>query len=290
MPELADRSCFDDKRLVVFDIDGTLALGRRALPGAVELIESLRASGIRVAFISNDSGFTKQVKAERLRAAGIPVHDEEREFFTPLDSILAYLAECACQRAYLAATPEVEAWFARHGVAHQERAPERVVLCRDTTLDYAKLSYITQLIYRGVPYIASNPDSFYPTAEGPAVDLAGLIELIAITTGGARPLRIFGKPDISMLEATARPHDIAPANMLMVGDRLHTDIRMAQEFGCDSVVVLTGDTTRDKLLTARDVRPTHVVEGVHVLAEQLVSRRPRAAAQAAPMDGEAHEP
>ena len=260
-------SYFDNKHLVVFDLDGTLVLGTHALPGAVELVEALRARGTHIKFITNDTGYTKVDKAERLRTAGVPITSVQ-ELLTPLDSLVFHLQKNGFDRVFLAATPAVRAWLKNFGIEHEEHNPQLVVLCRDSTLDYNKLTRICQLVHSGVPYIASNGDSYYPTPNGPGLDLAGIIEMVTITTGGIRPLRIFGKPHPSILEAAARPHAVAPAHVLMVGDRLNTDIQVAARFGCDSVLVLTGDTTREKLLTSK-VRPTFVAEGVHILHEQL---------------------
>ncbi len=262
---------FDNKKLVVFDLDGTLVLGKAPLRGAVELVECLRAAGVHVAFITNDTGYTKQEKAERLRGAGIPVEDAEKELLTPLDSMVYHLRQNAFRKVYVSATPAVREWIANFGIEHEEENPELIVLCRDSTIDYDGITRICQLVAKGVPYIVGNGDSFYPTPDGPGLDMAGMIEMIAITTGGIRPLRIFGKPHLSMMESAARPRNISPANVLMIGDRLSTDIRMANNYGCDSVVVLTGDTTREKLLTT-DVHPTYVAEGVHILHEQLTQK------------------
>lgn len=262
-------SFFDNKQLVIFDLDGTLVLGTHALPGAVSLVESLRARGVHVKFITNDTGYTIAAKSERLLTAGVPIEDPS-ELLSPLNSLVFHLQQNGFERVFLSATPQVRSWMSHQGIEHEEDDPELIVLCRDSTLDYARISRICQLVHAGVPYIASNGDAYYPTPDGPALDLAGLIAMISVTTGGIQPVRIFGKPHASILESAVRPHAVSPAHVLMIGDRLQTDIQLASNFGCDSVVVLTGETTREKLLTAT-VRPTYVAEGVHILNEQLLA-------------------
>jgi ribonucleotide monophosphatase NagD (HAD superfamily) len=202
-----------------------------------------------------------------LAEAGVPIQGEH-ELVTPLDTLVYHLNQNGYRRVYLAASPTVRTWITAVGIEHVEDDPELVVLCRDTTLDYQKMSRLCQMVHKGIPYIASNGDSYYPTPHGPALDLAGMIEMIVATTRGIQPLRVFGKPHPALLESVARPHGISPEHVLMIGDRLNTDIQMAANFGCDSVVVLTGETDREKLLMS-PVRPTHVAEGAHILNEQL---------------------
>jgi HAD superfamily hydrolase (TIGR01450 family) len=270
---LAVDNYFENKELVVFDLDGTLVLGKQPLPGAIELVNGLRDSGVQVAFITNDTGYTKEEKAARLTEAGVPVLDADKELLNPLDSVVYYVRESDFAKPYISATPSVRAWIESRGIEHEEDEPDLIVLCRDSTIDYAGITRITQLVFEGVPYIVGNGDSFYPTPQGPGLDMAGMIEAISATTGGVRPLRVFGKPHVSMMESAARPRKIAPEKVLMVGDRLNTDIRMAENYGCDSVVVLSGDTTPEKLRTT-DVKATHVVDGVQVLYEQLLAASP----------------
>jgi ribonucleotide monophosphatase NagD (HAD superfamily) len=95
------------------------------------------------------------------------------------------------------------------------------------------------LINAGVPYVASHPDITCPTGGGPIPDIGSITALLELTTGVA-PHRVFGKPNVAMLD-----HLIADTSRaVMIGDRLYTDKALADACGIDFVCTLTGETTR----------------------------------------------
>lgn len=122
-----------------------------------------------------------------------------------------------------------------------------------------KLITASNLIHQGVDYVATHEDIFCPTENGPIPDIGTMIAMLEMTTQ-VKPLKVFGKPDISMIQYLFDSWgDIAKSDILMVGDRLYTDIMMAKNFGIDSVLVLSGDTTRD-VVEKSDIQPTYVLK------------------------------
>ena len=151
---------------------------------------------------------------------------------------------------------------------------ELVVVSWDRTFDYAKLVAAFRAIRAGARLVATNPDPFCPTPDGDLPDCAAMLAAIEASTG-ARAEAIVGKPSRHMAAALLDRLSLDAADTLLVGDRLMTDVRMAQEAGMASALVLTGATTADALLDA-SVIPDFVLDGI---ADVLPADRDLAAAR-----------
>src|SRR5206468_3964715 len=123
-----------------------------------------------------------------------------------------------------------------------------VVVGFDSSLDYRRLSTAASWISRGKPFIATNCDVVCPTDQPGVIlpDCGSICKLIACATG-REPQAVLGKPSPAMLAGVMRRHGLRPAEVAVVGDRLYTDIAMAQSAGAVSVLVLTGETKREAI-------------------------------------------
>ena len=247
----------------VFDLDGTLYLGDHLLPGAAETVAAIRKHGARVAFLTNKPLERPAAYAAKLRDLGIPA--EAAEVVSSTDALLRYLREAAPGARILPiAEPLItellhETGFAIVPLDKPERA-DLVVVSWDRTFDYAKLLSAFRAVRHGARLVATNPDPFCPTPDGDLPDCAAMLAAIEASTG-ARAEAIVGKPSAHMaatlLERLALPAD----DTLLVGDRLLTDVRMAQEAGMVSALVLTGATGPDDMLRS-PVTPDYVLAGI----------------------------
>jgi 4-nitrophenyl phosphatase len=116
-----------------------------------------------------------------------------------------------------------------------------VVVGIDRQLSYEKLCRATLLIRSGVPFIGANPDRTFPTPEG-LIPGAGAILAAIETATSVKPL-IMGKPSPAMYQLALERLGTSPAETLVVGDRLETDIAGAQVIGCRTALVLSGVTS-----------------------------------------------
>ena len=138
-----------------------------------------------------------------------------------------------------------------------------VVVSFDRTFTYAKLLAAYRAVRNGAVVIATNPDPFCPTPDGGLPDCAAMLAAVEACTG-ARAEAIVGKPSAHMGRAILGRLDVAPDASVIVGDRLLTDIAMADELGMSSVLVLTGVTTLVDLAHS-DVRPDFVIRSLRDL-------------------------
>jgi HAD superfamily hydrolase (TIGR01450 family) len=137
-------------------------------------------------------------------------------------------------------------------------SPEFVLVGYDTELTYDKLVTVCGLINKGVDYIATHCDLICPSEQGAIPDIGTIINMLTTTTG-KKPYKVFGKPEVELINDICKNKGLAKSDVLMIGDRLYTDIKMAVNASIDSLLVLSGDTSRDELENS-NILPTYVLK------------------------------
>ena len=227
----------------VFDLDGTLYLDERTTPGAREALAWVRATGAAVAFLTNNPLRRGAAYAEKLRSLGIEA--DPSEVLTSLDALVAYLAAHPPAGPILPLTEAlvqevmVEAGFE---LTDDPGSAAMVVVSWDRGFDYAKLLAGFRAVRGGARIVATNPDPFCPTADGGMPDCAAMLAALEACTG-AHAEAVVGKPSTHMAAAILGHLGVPAASVLMVGDRLLTDVGLARTAGMVSGLALTGATT-----------------------------------------------
>jgi HAD superfamily hydrolase (TIGR01450 family) len=242
------------------DLDGTVYLGDELLDGAATTLAALRRLA-RVVFVTNKPLETAGSYAAKLTRLGIPSKSDD--VVTPLDSLVHYLDEHHRGAAILTVAEELVDRVVRdagYEVVSDPFEARVVVVSFDRTFTYAKLLAAYRAVNNGAVIIATNPDPFCPTPDGGLPDCAAMLAAVEACTG-ERAQAIVGKPSAHMGRAILARLGVDPEESVMVGDRLLTDIAMAQQLGMSSVLVLTGVTTLDDLEHS-DVRPDFVADSI----------------------------
>jgi 4-nitrophenyl phosphatase len=236
-----------DIRLFLLDLDGTFYLGDRLLPGALEFINLLQARGIDYLFLTNNSSKHRGQYAEKLRRLGLDIGQDK--IFTSGEATAIYLhKEKPGAKIYLVGTPALEEEFKRHNFRLVEDESDYAVLGFDTTLTYAKLWRLCDLVRAGIPYIATHPDFNCPIEGGFMPDIGAMIAFVEASTGRC-PDVVVGKPNQPIVEALVEKTGLPIAQICMVGDRLYTDIALGAT-GITTVLVLSGEARREDLPNA----------------------------------------
>lgn len=244
-----------------FDLDGTLYLGERAIPGAVETVASLRRAGARIAFLTNKPLERGSAYAAKLRRLGIEAVDDD--VVTSLDALVLYLRHHAPNGPILTvAEPLVGTVLTEAGFATTDDPATAavVVVSWDRTFDYGKLERAYRAVRGGARLVATNPDPFCPTPDGGLPDCGALLAAVEVATGVSAEA-VVGKPSIHMASAILERLALSADEVLVVGDRLTTDVRLAHQVGMPAALVLTGATSLDELVLAPD-RPEIVLNDV----------------------------
>lgn len=254
------------RRVVFLDRDGTLALSGRQLPGAQRFIAALRQRGARLFVMTNNSSKTRGQHLEGLLRCGVQV--SEGEILLSTDVAAEYLIAAGLRRVYWVATDEVGEYLrSEHGLEFESAKPSAVLLTYDTTLDYGKLSVVTRHLQHGVRYFATHADLVCPDIDGPLPDVGTFIELLRLTTGRI-PEMVFGKPHRSMVDAGLARTGGGYRDAVVIGDRLYTDIAVAEGTEMLSVLVLSGETSRAQY-EAQERRADIVVRDLERLCQVL---------------------
>jgi HAD superfamily hydrolase (TIGR01450 family) len=251
----------------LFDLDGTVYLGDRLIDGAEQTILGLREAGIPVRFLSNNPTKSPVEYARKLTALGLPTPVEE--ITNTVVSTTRWLrANAAGAAVYpIAEQPVVEA-LEQAGVRLSDDPDviDIVLASYDRTFTYAKLQIAFDALWgsdRPVRLMSTNPDRYCPFPGGRGQpDAAGIVAAIEATTG-VHCERTFGKPEAQIAHMALEGVDVEPADCMMVGDRLGTDIGVAHAAGLASTLVLTGDSTADEVLRVPPhLRPTYLAPGI----------------------------
>ncbi len=232
--DLRQAGCF------LFDMDGTVYLGEQLLPGAKQLFDWLQQNRIPYYFITNNSSRARQQYAAKLEKLGLRV--PESLIFTSGEATAIYLQMLQpSARLFVVGTPSLEEEMRQHGFELVQEQPDFVVLGFDTTLTYEKIRQLCDFVRAGVRYIATHPDINCPTEDGYMPDIGAMMAMIVASTG-KQPDVVVGKPNAPIVQAVLHKTGVEAAKMIMVGDRLYTDIALGQA-GITTILVLSGESS-----------------------------------------------
>ena len=253
----------------LFDLDGTVYLGNELLPGAYELITTLRRLGRATLFLSNNPTRDPQMYADKLGGLGLPT--PVSHIVNPVVTMTAWLREHAPgARVFVIGEQPLIRAIRAAGFEITERPDEidYVIASYDRTFEYRKLQIAFDALWqhRRARLLTTNPDAYCPMPGGRGEpDSAAIVAAIEACSGVRCELNV-GKPDPVMLDTALAILGLSAEECLMVGDRLYTDIAMAAAAGIDSALVLTGESTRAMVESlAPPRRPRFVLDRIDEL-------------------------
>ena len=253
----------------VFDLDGTVYLDDVLLPGAAAALAAVRKEERPHVFVTNKPLERSEFYAGLLRRLQIPTADDQ--VVSSLDALVLYLGVSAVgARILCVSEPLVIEVLGEAGfqvVPHSEaESADVVVVSFDRTFDYAKLHAAYKAVKAGARIVATNPDRFCPTADGGLPDCAAMLAAVEACTGVTAEA-IVGKPSRHMAAAALDRLGLPAESVLVVGDRLATDIAMAAAAGMASALVLSGDSQADDL-AASHIKPGFLLDTIGGLLEE----------------------
>ena len=226
------------------DLDGTVYLGDTLIQGADRFIDYLKANDIHYYFLSNNSSRSKADYVKKLSRLGI--RTEVDHILLSTDGVIEFLKDQGINDVYIVGTQSMKDTFAEEGIHGASPEPKYVVLGYDTELTYEKLRTSALFLQKNVPMIATHPDLVCPTPQGLVPDVGALLALYEKATG-IKPVKIFGKPNPEMITHVFKRHDVGPEDVVMIGDRIYTDMELAKRVPCDFILVLSGEARRTDL-------------------------------------------
>jgi HAD superfamily hydrolase (TIGR01450 family) len=262
-------------RLILLDADGTVWRGNTAIPGAARFIRRAKAAGLRCLLVSNNAGPDRARHAARCAELGLDFAAGDiysvnhlagpyvaRHYQGASTLVLGSDELVASMRRHTPVTG-AEEWLVARGMPPLAEGRGRAVAAADLDLtraarfdlvlvgidlnvNYLKLALACAVIQRGARLLGANQDPTFPIEDGLLLPGNGsVVRLIAAVTG-AQP-EYLGKPELHLIELIEEETGVPRTEMLMIGDRIETDIVMAQRAGMQSILVLTGVSTAEQL-------------------------------------------
>ena len=249
----------------LMDMDGVLVHEANALPGADRFLAALREKGLPFLLLTNNSIYTRRDLAARLRTSGLDVPEE-----SIWNSASATARFLETQRpngtAFVVGESGLSTSLYQAGYTLTDRDPDYVILGETRTYSFERITQAIRLIGDGARFIATNPDPTGPSPSGPLPATGSVAALITKATG-VEPYFI-GKPNPLMMRTALNRLEAHSETTAMIGDRMDTDIVSGLEAGMETILVLSGVTTRAE--TERfPYRPSRIVDSVADLIDTL---------------------
>ncbi len=240
------------------DMDGVLVRGSEPIPGAQAFIESLNSRDAKFLVLTNNPMYSQADLAYRLRAIGLNI--PPLSIFTSAMATAQFLnAQRPRGAAFVIGESGLTSALHEIGYIITDHRPDYVVLGETHAYNIEQITKAVRLVAGGARFIATNPDPAGPTETGIMPACGAMAALIEKATGRA-PF-FMGKPAPLMMRYAMNYIGVHSRNTIMVGDRMDTDIIAGMQAGMDTILVLSGLTSREEL-SAYPFKPTWVLNSV----------------------------
>jgi len=268
------QSLFKKKKYFILDLDGTLYQGSKVFPYTLPFLNQLRATGRTPIFLTNNSSKSTQEYFAKLKK--LQFTKNIKEIYTSGLATIEYLKSKNIQKIFLLAVPSVEKEFKKSGFTiiktslkdtPKKSQPQAVVLTFDKTFTYDKFTKAYEYIVAGIPFYASHPDDHLPIEDSKFHPDIGTLIAAFQTATNKLPI-VIGKPQKTIYQQLQAHLKCQKSQMVMVGDRLYTDIKGAKDYGITSVLVLSGETT-PAMLKKSKIKPDFTLKNISEITKSL---------------------
>lgn len=259
------RDILKQVKCFVLDMDGTFYLGDKLYGGSLDFLECLKKHRKDFYFFTNNSSKNVKYYIEKLKKMGCKIKGDKVLISNQV--IIQYIKKhMPDKKVYLLGTDYLKVDFINADIEIVEDDPGLVIVGFDTTLEYKRLSKACGFIRNNVPVFAVNPDFNCPTETGFIPDCGSICALITASTG-VTPV-FFGKPSHFTLQYILDYTKLKDFEIAYVGDRLYTDIAMGNNNKMITILVLTGETKKEDLITST-IKPNLVFESLKEIKSTL---------------------
>ena len=266
-----DLAPLKEKKLFLFDMDGTIYLGSRLFDGVIELLQKIKNDGGRYVFITNNSSQSVVDYVAKLKRMGIEDVDEENFFTSTQAAVMIMKEKFGTDLIYAQGTRSFITELKSSGLTVTEEYTtdaKCILVGFDREITGEKMWNTCKMLGQDLPYYAANPDWVCPVDFGFIPDCGWMCKGYEMATGKS-PVFI-GKPQPTMIEVVMKKFGVEKEKTLVIGDRIYTDIKSGLNAGVDALCVLSGEVTLDEVKeSAADEKPTYTLDSVAVLLQLL---------------------
>ncbi|HHT92788.1 MAG TPA: HAD-IIA family hydrolase [Clostridia bacterium] len=247
-----------NKKGFICDMDGVIYHGDRLLPGVKDFVDWLYKENKRFLFLTNSSERSPKELQQKLYRMGLEV--DESNFYTSALATAKFIASQSqgCS-AYVIGAPGLFNALYEAGITMNNVNPDYVIVGETSNYHYENLVLACRFVLNGAKLIGTNTDITGPSESGLVPACRSLIAPIEIATG--KKAYFVGKPNPLMMRTGLKMLGVHSAEAVMIGDRMDTDIIAGIETGLETVLVLSGVTSREEL-DLFPFRPGYILNGV----------------------------
>ncbi len=257
----------------LIDLDGVVYVGEKPTEGSVEAINFLRSKGKLVIFLTNDPRRTAREYSQKLRQMGIET--KPGDVVTSGMAIAYHIKEefgdLGEKKAYVVGSKALKEEIGLIGLnlvnGEEAKIADFVILGGHPEFHYEEMKLATLAIRNGARFFATNRDPFYPSAEGLVPATGAMLASIEVASG-AKAI-VAGKPEIIMFEVALTENLHRDKHKLVIiGDRLDTDIAGGKNAGISTILALSG-STKEEDLSSSDIRPDYIIRDLRDLLRDI---------------------
>jgi len=255
---MAELTVLREKSAFICDMDGVIYHGNRIIPNVKEFVEWLENNGKKFLFLTNSSERSPRELAQKLGRMGLSVSEDH--FYTSALATASFLeSQCRGGSVYVIGEPGLTYALYEAGFSMNDVNPDYVVFGETRSLNYEKIEKAVRLVMNGAKLIGTNSDLTAPSENGIVPACRALISSIEMTTG--KSAYFVGKPNPLMMRHALKKLDCHRVDAAIIGDRMDTDIVAGIESELDTVLVLSGVSTRETV-DAFPYRPKYILRDV----------------------------
>jgi glycerol 3-phosphatase-2 len=245
---------------LIVDLDGVVWIGAQPVPGSAVALAEVRARGVAVVFLTNNPGGSRAEYAAALRQIGVEATEEQIVTSGSALAVLIYGREGSGKTTYVIGSPSLKAELERVGCqlldGESGRDAQVVAVGGHPGFTYDELRIASQAVRRGASFYGAGRDASFPMPDGPWPATGAILAAVE-TAAGTRAI-VVGKPELFIFEI-ARSLLADCRRVAIVGDHIDSDIAGGKRAGLITILVLSGNTSREDLKDAA-VQPDIVLE------------------------------
>jgi len=247
-----------NKKGFICDMDGVIYHGNHLLDRSLDFVNWLQHENKQFLFLTNSSERSPRELAQKLARLGI--HVSENNFYTSALATASFLkSQCPGGSAYVIGEAGLFNAIYDAGFSMNDVNPDYVIMGETRSYNFEKIEHAVLLVSKGARLIGTNPDLTGPTEKGIVPATRALVAPIELATG--KQAYFIGKPNPVMMRHAMKKLGMHSEEIAIIGDRMDTDIIAGIESGIDTVLVLSGVTSKEGI-EQFPYRPNYVLNGV----------------------------
>ncbi|MBQ9827108.1 MAG: HAD family hydrolase [Lachnospiraceae bacterium] len=239
-------------------MDGVIYHGEQLIDGVKEFIDWLKRENKKFMFLTNSNTLTPSELSQKLGRLGLDVGEEH--FYTSGLATARFISrQMPNATAYVIGEHGLYNALYDAGIKINDADPDYVIVGESRDYTYNQICRASDLVMKGARLIATAPDITNPVEGGVVPDCGAFVLPIEAVSG--KKAYYIGKPNALMMRTGLKMLDEHSSDCAMIGDRMDTDVVVGMESGLDTVLVLSGVSTRE---TVKEFayRPTIILNTV----------------------------